>query len=116
MDTSLMSSPGVMMLFGLSPILALGLGGLLLMLAEAFGRPVVAHALEAQAIGAQPAGPEGQIVDAGAGRAAELALGAAVILFAGAIFSVALWLVGPENVTATERVAPYLLIDRFSVF
>src|SRR5690606_4454535 len=56
------------------------------------------------------------VVDAGAGRAPELALGASVVLFAGAIFSLALWMVGPENVSGLDGVAPYLVVDRFSVF
>ena len=57
-------------LLGLCPILAVAFGGLLLMLAEAFGKP------------AQVEGTEGgEVVDAGSGRGAELALGAAVVLF-----------------------------------
>lgn len=112
MDTSLMSSPAVTTLFGLSPLLAVAFGGLLLMLAEAFGRPAVSPAT----VGEGGSGGAAPIVDAGAGRGAELALGAAVILFAGAIFSVALWMVGPENIPGLDGVAPYLIIDRFSLF
>jgi NADH-quinone oxidoreductase subunit N len=92
--------------FALSPLLAVGLGGLLLMLAEAFGKP-------AEGVGRNAAGI---VVDAGAGRGSELGLIAAVILFAGAIFSGALWMVGPENIPGVDSVAPYLVIDRFSVF
>jgi NADH-quinone oxidoreductase subunit N len=92
--------------FGLSPLLVVGFGGLLLMLAEAFGSP-------AEGQGRNQAG---EIVDAGAGRGAELGLIAAVILFAGAVFSASLWMVGPENLPELEKVAPYLVIDRFSVF
>ena len=91
--------------FGLSPILAVALGALLLMLAEAFGKPDPA----AIAAGASP-------LDAGAGRSSELALGAAIVLFAGAICSMAVWLVGPENLPGLEKLAPYLLVDRFSLF
>lgn len=92
--------------FALSPILCVGFGGLLLMLAEAFGKPAEGAGRNA----------EGVIVDAGAGRGSELGLIAAVILFAGAVFSAGLWMVGPENIPGVGSVAPYLLIDRFSVF
>jgi NADH-quinone oxidoreductase subunit N len=92
------------LLFALSPFLAVSVGALLLMLAEAFGRP------------AQFAGASGEVVDAGSGRAPELALGSAVVLFTGAVFAIALWLVGPEKLTGLERIEPYLLIDRFSIF
>lgn len=91
--------------FGLSPLLALGIGGLLLMLAEAFGSPAEGQGRNA----------EGQIVDAGAGRGSELGLLAAVILFFGAACSVAVWMAGPENL-GVEALAPYLIIDRFSLF
>ncbi|HSC87441.1 MAG TPA: NADH-quinone oxidoreductase subunit N [Polyangiaceae bacterium] len=92
--------------FGLSPLLAVGLGGLLLMLAEAFGSPAPGAGRNGQ----------GEVVDAGAGRGAELGLIATVVLFAGAIFSAAVWLVGPENLPGLETVQPFLVIDRFSVF
>src|SRR5262249_27884037 len=49
-------------------------------------------------------------------RASELALGCAVILAAGAVLSVAVWLVGPENLSGYERVQPYFIVDRFSLF
>ncbi len=92
--------------FGLSPLLVVGVGGLLLMLAEAFGRPAVG----------QGVGPRGEVLDAGAGRAPELGLTAAIVLFAGAVFSASLWLVGPENVVGLDAVEPYLLVDRFTIF
>ena len=88
-----------------SPLIAVAVGALLLMLAEAFGRPATAGAAE-----------DGTIVDAGAGRASELALGSTVILLAGAVFSIAVWMVGPENIEGAELLAPYLVVDRFSVF
>src|SRR5450432_4055627 len=92
-------------LLAVSPILAVAVGGLLLMLAEAFGKPVAA------------VGPEGLVsTDAGAGRSDELALGSAVVLFAGALISVALWKVGPENLEGAATLAPYLIIDRFTLF
>ncbi len=95
------------LVFGLSPFLAVGLGALLLMVAEALGRP---------APGAAGVTAEGVVLDAGSGRAPELALVSAVILFAGAVFSISLWIMGPEHIKGLQAVAPYLLIDRFSVF
>src|SRR5688572_4633668 len=94
------------LIFALSPLLAVGVGALLLMLAEALGKPVAAAGLNS----------EGVITDAGAGRAPELGLGSAVVLFAGAVLSIAVWLVGPEKLPGIEAVAPYFIVDRFSVF
>lgn len=94
-------------ILGLSPILAVGIGALLLMLAEAFGRPAAAEAAGAESL---------VIDDAGSGRASELSLGAAVILFAGAILSIAVWLIGPEQLQGVDVLAPYLIVDRFSIF
>jgi NADH-quinone oxidoreductase subunit N len=93
-------------LLAISPILVVAVGALLLMLAEAFGKPLSPEGF----------GPNGAVIDAGAGRSAELALGAAIVLFAGAVASVALWLVGPENLEGVSLVAPYLIMDRFSLF
>ncbi len=93
------------MFFALSPMLAVAIGGLLLMLAEAFGSPATKDGVHA-----------GEVIDAGAGRGAELALGCTVVMFAGAIFSLAVWMVGPEKLEGLRDVAPYLIIDRFSVF
>jgi NADH-quinone oxidoreductase subunit N len=90
------------LLFALSPILVVSLGAILLMLSEAFGRPKV----EAGAV----------TMDAGAGRTDELGLGAAIALFAGAVMSVAVSLVGPEKLEGIDKVAPYLVIDRFTLF
>jgi len=86
--------------FGLSPILVVGLGTLLLMLAEAFGKSP------------NSANPS----DAGSGRSGELALGAAVVLLVGAAFSIGVWMVGPENLEGLEATRPYLVMDRFTVF
>ena len=94
------------LLLAVSPILAVAIGGLLLMLAEAFGKPVVLTGAQAGLVS----------TDAGAGRADELALGSAVVLFAGALISVALWKVGPESIPGADTLAPYLIIDRFSLF
>ena len=93
-------------IFGLSPLLATGLGALLLMLAEAFGKPQVPEGLTDQ----------GRVVDAGAGRSGELALGSAVIMFAGAIMAIGVWMVGPESIEGLSKLRPYLVMDRFSLF
>jgi len=93
-------------LLGISPFLSVALGALLLMLAEAFGKPASDAGIS----------EEGVVIDAGAGRTQELALGSSVVLFAGAIFSVAVWLVGPKNISGLEQVAPYLMLDRFTLF
>ena len=93
-------------LFGLSPLLSVALGALLLMLAEAFGKPQNDEGYS----------PDGVIIDAGAGRAGELGMIAAVILFAGAAFSIGVWSAGPENLVGLDTLRPYLIIDRFSVF
>jgi len=95
----------ISLLFALSPILVVGLGAMLLMLAEAFGKPT------------DPAGMDGDLViDAGAGRGAELGLVAAVILFLASILSIGVWMVGPDKLDGIAKVAPYLLIDRFTLF
>jgi NADH-quinone oxidoreductase subunit N len=86
-----------------APILVVALGALLLMLTEAFGTP--ARPREAGEVG----------FDAGAGRAGELALGASVILFSGAIVSLALWWAG-DAAPSSAALAPYLVMDRFTLF
>ena len=75
--------------FLISPILVIAFGGLLLMLAEAFAPP---------------------------GRRGGLALGATTIFATALAFSVGLWLYGVEDMPEREALAPWLVIDRFSVF
>ena len=77
------------LLFAASPLLIVTLGALLLMLAEAFS----------------PKSNEG-----------DLALGSAVTLLAGAATSIAVWMVGPENIAGADALAPFLLTDRFAMF
>jgi NADH-quinone oxidoreductase subunit N len=77
----------------LSPLLIVGIGALLLMLVEAFS-----------AGAADDAAPGG------------LALGTTAVLFAGAAFAAALWMVGVERLGDTSAVAPYLVLDRFTLF
>ena len=86
-----------------APILFVAVGALLLMLMEAFGTSAVAEVGEVN-------------VDAGAGRAGELALGAAVILFGGAIVSLGLWWAGTPGEASVQALAPYLVMDRFTLF
>jgi NADH-quinone oxidoreductase subunit N len=93
-------------LLAISPILVVAVGALLLMLTEAFGKPASPEGI----------GPDGLIVDAGAGRAGELGLGSAVVLFAGAVASLAVWMVGPESFDQLDVIRPYLIIDRFTLF
>jgi NADH-quinone oxidoreductase subunit N len=76
--------------FLISPLLVLGLGALLLMLAEAFG-------------------PKRD-------RAAGLAVGTTIVFATGFAFTVAVWLYGVENAAEKEFFAPWLIIDRFSLF
>jgi len=75
--------------FILSPLLIIGVGALLLMLAEAFG-------------------PK-------ANRAAGLALGSTMVFTAGLAFSIGAWLYGVEDVDRS-MLEPWLVIDRFSIF
>jgi NADH-quinone oxidoreductase subunit N len=77
------------LLFGVSPILIVSVGALMLMLAEALSAPNAKQ---------------------------DLALGTAVTLLAGATMSIAVWMVGPETLGAAGTLAPYLLTDRFSMF
>jgi NADH-quinone oxidoreductase subunit N len=78
----------------LSPLLIVGIGALLLMLVEAFSTG-----------GASPDSAPGGI-----------ALGTTAVLFAGAAFAAALWMVGVERLGDVSAVAPYLLLDRFTLF
>src|SRR5580692_2008764 len=71
----------------LSPLLVVALGALLLMLVEAFST-----------------------------RQGGLALGAAIVLFAGAAFAGGVWMFGVDGLPESASVAPWLLLDRFSLF
>lgn len=91
------------LLLALSPILVVLLGGCLLMLAEAFAKA--------------PAAADGKAVDGAKTESTpELASGAAVTLFAGAIVSAAVWLYGPERLAGVKDLAPYVIIDRYTLF
>jgi NADH-quinone oxidoreductase subunit N len=71
----------------LSPFGVVGLGALLLMLVEAFST-----------------------------RRGGLALGAAIVLFAGAAFAGGVWMFGLDALDDLDKVAPWLLIDHFTLF
>lgn len=73
--------------FLLSPLLVIGGGALLLMLAEAFSS-----------------------------RKAGLALGTAMVFATGFAFSLGLWLTGAENIPGADALAPWLVIDNFTIF
>jgi NADH-quinone oxidoreductase subunit N len=76
--------------FALSPLLIVAIGAMLLMMAEAFQKK--------------------------RRRDSGLALGSAVVFGAGAAFAAAVWLYGVEGIEGLDAVAPWLTIDRFSLF
>ncbi len=82
------------LLLALSPILVIVLGGTLLMLTESIG----------------PKRAEGDSDSSG------VALGTAITLFAGAVAAMAVWLYGPENLVVVKSLAPYFVLDRFTLF
>ena len=93
-------------MIALGPLVAVAVGALALMLAEAFGSPAPGKGV----------GPGGAIVDAGAGRAGELGLIATVVLMAGALVSLGAWLGEAHGLEGVADLAPYLVIDRFFYF
>ena len=82
----------------ISPLLVLALGGALLMLAEAFSHHREEHESRSE------------------GPSSSLAAGTALTLFTGAIFAASVWVVGPENLDGAKDLAPWLIIDRFTLF
>jgi NADH-quinone oxidoreductase subunit N len=50
------------------------------------------------------------------GPSSDLAMGSFIILLTGAITAFSLWLVGPETLAGAKSVAPYLIVDRFTIF
>ncbi len=83
---------------GLSPLLVIILGGLLLMVSEA-----LSHRRE-----------EGDVRHSG--PSSDLAIGTAITLFAGAVAAAGVWFVGPEKLEGLRDAAPYLIFDRFTLF
>lgn len=86
-------------LIGVAPLLIVALGAILLMVAEAAGRPQSADG---------PKSPP----DAGSGRAGEMGLLAGVVLLAGAAVSAGVALAHPQGIEGWP--APYLMADQFS--
>ncbi|MCA9623502.1 MAG: NADH-quinone oxidoreductase subunit N, partial [Myxococcales bacterium] len=78
----------------LAPMLIVAIGGLLLMLTEVFAK---------------------RRTDT-SGPSSDLALGSFVCLSAGAVVALALWFVGPDKLEGAKSVAPYLIVDRFTLF
>ena len=73
--------------FALSPLLVLSFGALSLMLADSFSR-----------------------------EGTDLALGAFVTFMSAGVFAVALWIMGGVPAETAARVAPYIVLDRFTLF
>ncbi len=78
----------------LAPMLIVALGGLGLMLTEVFAKK-------------RP--------DA-SGPSSDLALGSFVVFLVGAIVAASLWFVGPDKLAGASGAAPYLIVDRFTLF
>ncbi len=74
-------------LIALSPIVAVSVGALLLMLAEAFSK-----------------------------QRSGIALGAAVIQASGAVFAGAVWIYGLDALSGLDVLKPWLIVDRFTLF
>ncbi|MEO8801694.1 MAG: NADH-quinone oxidoreductase subunit N [Polyangiaceae bacterium] len=89
--------------FALSPFLILGVGALLLMLAEAFA--IKPGHVPSRALG-------GDSEDSAKG----LALGSSIVFFTSAAFAGGIWLYGVDNLEGVSAVAPWLLLDKFTVF
>lgn len=75
--------------FLLSPLLIVSGGALLLMLAEAFAKP---------------------------GKRGGLALGATMVFAAAFAFSIGVWLYGVDDLPERSTLAPWLVIDHFTIF
>jgi NADH-quinone oxidoreductase subunit N len=84
----------------LSPLLLIAFGGCGLMLAEAFS-----NFREEAGQGHEHTGPS-----------ADLALPSAICLFAAAAMAMGVWMKGPETIEGVASVAPFLILDRFTLF
>ena len=119
------------MLLGLSPILVVIVGGSLLMLAEAFSRSndiFIKDVPGSNQLGSNLRGVDNKktsvtkrTLDEDEGEArksasSDLALGSAVTLFAGSVFALAIWMYGPERLEALRTLAPYFVMDRYTLF
>jgi NADH-quinone oxidoreductase subunit N len=88
--------------FALSPLIVVALGALLLMMAESFSTTRT------------PTRPGGPLTTVEHARG--LAMGATLVFLAGVAFSAAVWLHGVSNLPGLDALAPWLIIDRFSLF
>ena len=86
-----------------SPMLIVAVGGVLLMIAEAFSHRRESH----------PGEPGDERAH---GPSSELALGTAIAMLAGAVMAAAVWMVGPDKLEGVKDLAPYLIVDRFTLF
>ena len=89
----------MLLAFALSPFLVLGFGALLLMLAEAFASPSSRN---------RPGDNE----ESARGQA----LGATMVFLAAGAFAAGVWLFGIDDLEGASTLAPWLMIDRFTVF
>jgi NADH-quinone oxidoreductase subunit N len=81
--------------FALSPFLIIGIGAMLLMLAEAFS---------------------GASRSPGTAPKHGLALGSTIVFGTAGSFAAAVWLVGVDGIEGLDTIAPWLIIDRFTLF
>ena len=88
--------------FALSPLIVVALGALLLMVAESFST---------KRTPTRPGGPLRTVEHANG-----LALGTTIVFGAGVFFSAAVWMRGANTIPGVDAVAPWLIIDRFSLF
>ena len=85
-------SNGMALTFGaLSPLLVIAFGAMLLMMAE--GLPVRKRR-----------------------RDSGLALGTTIVFAGAAVFAASVWMYGEQNIEGLETLAPWLIIDKFSLF
>lgn len=88
------------LLLALSPILIVVFGGMAMMVVE-----VLATRKDSKS---------GDKADQS--TSAEVALGTTITLIAGAVAALGVWLYGPENLPAAQSLAPYFVLDRFTLF
>jgi NADH-quinone oxidoreductase subunit N len=83
-------NPTLGIALGLSPFLVVALGAMMLMMAEAF--------------------QSGRLRDSG------LSSGTTLVFLCGAAVAMSVWLYGEKNIPGLETLAPWLIIDKFSLF
>jgi NADH-quinone oxidoreductase subunit N len=88
--------------FALSPLIVVAFGALLLMLAESFSTTRTPTRL---------GGPLRTVE-----HAHGLALGTTIVFATGVLFSAAVWLRGAGSIPGVASLAPWIIVDRFSLF